>query len=77
MYKTAKVDSLGRVHIPKQLREKVNITEGSKIYMINEDNKIIITAEALNQKCPVCSNEFTSEYQFCPYCGQYLITKED
>lgn len=73
--KEIKLDVLGRVCIPKSMRENLNLKTDSTVCISQVDDKIIITKELLTTSCPVCSNSFSSEYQFCPYCGQYLIKK--
>lgn len=36
------IDNLGRIVVPKSVREKYNIKKGSKIYLTCEEDKIII-----------------------------------
>lgn len=47
------IDNLGRIVLPKSIREKYKIEKGSKIYLTCEEDKIIIK----NKK----SNPFLSE----------------
>lgn len=73
--KSVKLDILGRVCIPKNIRENLNLVEDSIVYISQEDDKVIITKESPTSVCPVCGHVFSNEYQFCPYCGQYLVEK--
>lgn len=75
MMTEAKLDKLERIHIPKKFMEVLNWEIGQKLMLTLTGDKLIITPKMLDQQCPVCKHEFTSEYSFCPYCGQYLETK--
>lgn len=43
----AKVTSKGQITIPKAIRDKLNIKEGSKILFLNQGNEIIIKNAAM------------------------------
>lgn len=70
--KEVKLDVLGRVCIPKDMRENLGWQVDSTVYVEQIDDKVIITKKSLTNQCPVCSQRFSSDYQFCPHCGQYL-----
>lgn len=72
--KEVKLDILGRVCLPKNMRDNLNWEVDSSVYVEQVDDKIIITKQELNQKCPLCNEVFSSQYKFCPYCGEYLIS---
>ena len=70
--KEVKLDSLERVHIPKTVMDEMKWVAGQKLIVSVEEDKVIITAKKPDQICPVCSKKFTSDFGFCPYCGEYL-----
>lgn len=43
----AKVTSKGQITIPKAIRDKLNIKEGSKILFLNQGNEVIIKNAAM------------------------------
>jgi AbrB family looped-hinge helix DNA binding protein len=45
MIKTIKVSSRGQVVIPEDTRDNLNIKEGTRLVMIERDNKIILEKE--------------------------------
>lgn len=75
--KEVKLDALERVHIPKTVMKEMKWTSGQKLIVSVEEDKVIITAKKPDQICPLCSKKFTSEFVFCPYCGEYLRTETD
>lgn len=78
MQREIKLDGLHRVHIPTKFIQELNWKEGDKLIITLHDGKISISSKPLDNVCPVCTQEFTQDYSFCPYCGQYLLaTKED
>lgn len=50
------IDDKGRVAIPKRLREKLDLREGSKVKMVSENGKIVIMK-------PLTPNEFIHEME--------------
>lgn len=70
--KEIKLDVLGRVCIPKNMRDNLGWTVDSSVHIEQVDDKIILTKKELNTQCPVCTQRFSADYKFCPYCGQYL-----
>lgn len=74
--KEVKMDILGRVNIPKSMRDNLNMQPDSKVFIEQVDDKVIITRTSINQECPTCKKLFSSEYGFCPYCGQYLQIRQ-
>lgn len=77
--KEIKLDCLGRVYIPKNMRENLGWALDSPVYVEQIDDKIVVTKKALTAQCPVCTQRFSADYKFCPHCGQYLssTTKEE
>lgn len=65
-----KVDELGRVVIPKEIRDSQDITEGTPMEIYVEGSKVII--EKYKQTCSFCKNkknliEFMNQ-EICPQC---------
>lgn len=77
MKKEATLDILGRVCIPKKMRDSLNFVEGDKLTIELTDDKLIVSKGSLDMVCPVCNSKFNSDYKFCPHCGQYLVNNED
>lgn len=73
--KEVKLDVLGRVCLPKNMRDNLGWGVNSSVYIDQVEDKIVITKDAPIMTCPVCSQVFSSSYKFCPYCGQYLNEK--
>lgn len=71
--KEVTLDVLGRICIPKDFRQQLDLKTDSKVCITKMDDKLIITKGSLTNKCPVCSNVFSIDYKFCPHCGQYLM----
>lgn len=71
-----RVDDLGRVTIPAELREKYNINIHDKIDFICTENGILL--KRVYDKCIFCSNkENLTYYNQIPYCEKCkeIITK--
>ena len=47
-------------------------TKGQAEAIVNIANKRI-AEEVIMNKCPSCESRLEEEFEFCPYCGQYLI----
>lgn len=75
--KEVKMDILGRVNIPKVMRDILDMQPDSKVFIEMIDDKVIITKNGNTQVCPVCNIVFSNEYAFCPYCGQHLATRPE
>lgn len=63
-----KLDELGRIVIPIEIRRKYNLNEGDEIEILEEENKIILT-KYKNTYCPVCLSRCESIDNFCRKCG--------
>ena len=55
-----KVDQLGRIVIPKELRNTLQLSTGSPMEIFVEDDKIILRKYSINEAC-VVTGEITSE----------------
>lgn len=63
-----KVDELGRVVIPIEVRNKFNIEEGTEIEIHVEQNKIVLQ-KSTDKECPLCANKCSEKDRFCSKCG--------
>lgn len=70
--KKVKMDVLGRVNVPKSIRDSLSLKEGQDVYIDQVSDKVVITKDVMTKLCPVCNIPFTPEYNFCPYCGEQL-----
>ena len=63
-----KTDELGRIVIPKEMRENLGITENTQIDISLKDNKIILEKYS-SQTCKKCSAVCEKTDNYCWYCG--------
>ncbi len=64
-----KLDELGRVVIPKELRERYRLEEGTPIEIFTQGNEIIL--KKFNQNvCKECGQVIDAEDKFCRNCGK-------
>ena len=72
-----KIDNLGRVVIPKELRRKLNINEGDSVTIIDQKNIVII--KKYSKCCIFCGGEEElQEYKgicSCRKCADELNNK--
>ena len=64
-----KVDELGRVVIPIELRNKLNIKEKDPIEIFTEDSSIVLK-KYKTQICQYCKARIEEEDKFCRNCGK-------
>lgn len=64
-----KVDDLGRVVIPMELRNKLNIKEKDSIEIYTEGPAIILK-KYKTQICQYCEARIEEEDKFCRNCGK-------
>lgn len=70
------LDDLGRIVIPKELRKKYKIEEGTPIEIFTKGNEIILKKQK-NRTCLLCESECELEDKYCRHCGYELdISKE-
>ena len=69
-----KVDKLGRLVIPKELRMKYGLKTGEVAYFTCMKNGVLITKEKMIQ-CPNCKTKIDALDNYCSCCG-YKIKKE-
>lgn len=63
-----KVDELGRVVIPVEIRNKFNIEEGTEMEIYIYKDKIILQKNN-DKECPLCSERCGNKDKFCSKCG--------
>lgn len=71
-----KVDELGRVVIPKEIRDRFKIEEETDIEFYVDGTKIILQ-KLKKKECLLCGNGCDIEDKYCRNCGYELgISKE-
>ncbi len=63
-----KMDELGRIVIPKEIREKYNLEEGTEIEILAKDDKVILR-KYKNTFCPKCLTRCEHIDSYCRNCG--------
>lgn len=68
-----KIDDLGRVVLPKELRKMLNIEESDGLEIFTEENKIILQKYQPGCSCSGCSNVYdlitVGGITVCRTCG--------
>ena len=66
-----KVDELGRIVMPKELRKRLDIEIGTSIEIFTEGRSIIL--KKYDQiVCDSCGLKVDEEDKFCKHCGKEL-----
>lgn len=73
---TRKLDELGRIVIPKEIRNQYNLNEGDELE-ITEKNGVIILRKHKDVNCPLCSAKCEHTDNFCSKCGFGLKSVEE
>ncbi len=63
-----KVDELGRITIPKEIRDRFQIEKHTEIDISIKDDKIILQKNK-DTYCPLCLKRCHHEDKFCSKCG--------
>jgi AbrB family looped-hinge helix DNA binding protein len=69
LYGTVKtVDEAGRIVLPKEYRNKMNISVGTKVVLYENDGKL--TIEVVTPKCKLCgtAENVNEELSLCEEC---------
>ena len=69
-----KVDELGRIVIPKEIRDRFKIEEETEIEFYIDDNKIILQKQE-KFVCLLCECVCDAEDKYCRHCGFELGIK--
>lgn len=68
-----KLDKLGRIVIPVEIRNQYNLKEGDKIEIEEKKNQIILK-KYKDTYCPQCLTRCEHTDNFCRKCGMKFIT---
>lgn len=63
-----KVDELGRVVIPKEIRNKFQIKENTELEIFIVDGNIVLR-KANDKCCPLCNTRSNENARYCSSCG--------
>ena len=67
---TRKLDKLGRIVLPIEIRTMLNLNENTPIEICVNGNNIVLTKKDVFNKCVICSNEKNLEkYKNVWLCG--------
>lgn len=66
-----RVDELGRIVIPKEIRNNLKIKEGSEIEIFTEGKSIILKKYEA-KTCKSCGTKVAEEDKFCRFCGKEI-----
>lgn len=67
-----KFDPLGRITIPKEIRDKYGITVETPMTVSDMGNGSISLSPVKNLVCPKCDKPLTQDSLYCNYCGTKL-----
>ena len=67
-----KLDSLGRVCIPKSFLRGLGWEEDSNVSLAIVDGKVIVSKDNVLTDCPKCGTEVHIKDNFCSFCGEKL-----
>lgn len=67
-----KIDSLGRVVIPKEMREQLGIGDNCQLSFMIRSDYITIKPIKDVKLCPACQHSVASDDNFCSKCGTKL-----
>lgn len=71
MTNVRRLDKLGRIVIPKEIRKKMSMNPGDEIEIDCLDHCLLL-ALCKDQICKCCGNHCEIEFQYCPYCGELI-----
>lgn len=63
-----KVDELGRVVIPIEIRNKFQIEEHTELEIFVDNGKIILH-KSNDKECPLCHKKCNENDRYCSSCG--------
>lgn len=73
-----RIDDLGRIVIPKELRRTYGIAEGDPVEIYTSDEEIILRKYEPADDCSLCGSiadryvELGADKRICPECGQKI-----
>lgn len=66
-----KLDDLGRIVLPVELRRKLEITEGTELEIFTRGEEIVLKKVQVNSKiCPECGKFLKETDNYCSNCGK-------
>lgn len=71
-----RLDDLGRIVIPMELRKNLNIEIGEPLEILQVGNKIQIFKRR-EKVCSICGKVLDENYKYCPYCGEVQNDKNN
>lgn len=74
-----KIDELGRIVVPKETRELLNINEGDPVELFYDDSGRIMIRKYHSSGCILCSNinqVIMFKGKFCDVCFNQIIDQE-
>lgn len=63
-----KVDELGRIVIPSEIRNKFQIEEHSELEIFVDEGNIVLK-KINNKECPLCHKACNKNDKYCSNCG--------
>ena len=70
---TRRLDELGRIVIPMEIRKNLNIEIREPIEILQVGDKIEISKRKDVIVCDNCGKELENTYRYCPHCGKERI----
>lgn len=71
-----RLDSYGRILLPKSVRQVLNVEKGDKVGLDVKNNKVSIVPLNKVIKCKECGTETKTLSNFCKNCGSSLKDQE-
>ena len=66
-----KIDNLGRIVLPKELKKTLNINIGDPIDILIDGNNIILNKFKV-RACIYCKTRLDAENKYCSECGKKI-----
>lgn len=67
-----RIDELGRIVIPKEIRKQLNIQNDTPIEIQIQNNKIILVVKKETIECQQCGAFMSNGDKYCSQCGKQL-----
>ena len=67
---TRKVDDLGRIVLPKEIRKNFTIREQDTLIITTKGNKVILEKDIEKIRCKKCKKTIDKKDIFCRFCGE-------
>lgn len=73
---TRRLDELGRIVIPMEIRKNLNIEIREPLEILQVGDKIEISKREDIRVCYNCGKTLEETYKYCPHCGKEQIWYE-